>query len=921
MVRHLLNTLLLLFEVSISAQVVVCDPVFVTEGQPVTVTFDAAQGSAGLKNNAEDWYVHTGVITDKSSSDTDWKYTKTPWPTGTNLNEANTTANKLIKIGNNKANLLIDEIRSYYGVPSGEKILKLCFVFRNPTGTVEGKDTGGKDIYVNVYEPGVSVTFTNPVNNAVLIQDTTINISITASTATTVRLLVDDNEIASGENITNLEVPYQFGNNEKYILVAKAGTGTDISTDTVGVYIRPPVNNENRPENIGAGIHYVDNQTVSLCLYAPNKQFVYVKGDFNDWQINNQFLMNKDGDYWWLTIQGLTEGTEYAYQYLVDGHLLIADPYTDKILDPWNDQYIPQTVYPDLKPYPAGKTEGIVSVFQTGQTSYSWKISGFEPVEKEKLIIYEILVRDFTENHDFKGVEEKLDYLQSLGVNAIELMPVNEFEGNDSWGYNPSFYFAVDKYYGSKNDFKALVDACHKKGIAVIMDMVLNHSYGQCPLVRLYWDEINQRPSSDNLWYNITSPNTDFEWGYDFNHESGQTQQLVDSICSYWMKEYQIDGFRFDFTKGFTNTPGNGMAYDQSRIRILKRMTQEIYNRKSDAIVIFEHLTDNQEEIELADADILLWGNMNYNYCEGIMAYTENNQTDLSWGIYSKRGFHQPYLINYMESHDEERMLYKAKTYGKEWGTYNTKDEKTALERAALSACFYIPLPGPKMIWQFGELGYDYSINTCEDGTVADCRLSPKPIRWDYYDQDDRRKLYDKYSILNELKSTYPVFSTSDFSYSLQGALKSFVWKTSDMNAFLVGNFDVVESPVIIEIPHSGTWYDIFTGKAEEISSTSFTTTLQPGEYRFYTDKQTYSDIDDTEYLRKIVIYPNPANDYIRINTSSQIHSVGVYSVGGHQMMRMENQDYLNVTGLPRGFYILRVIDEKGESIHKFTKK
>ncbi len=650
---------------------------------------------------------------------------------------------------------------------------------------------------------------------------------------------------------------------------------------------------------------------------------MYAIGDFNDWAIDNQYMLKHDGDYWWITLSELESGKEYAFQYLVDGDLRIADPYTDKVLDPWNDAYIPASVYPNLKPYPTGKTDGIVSVFQTAQTSYQWQISDFELPAKEKLVIYELLVRDFVMEHSFKAVTQKLDYLQTLGVNAVELMPVNEFEGNDSWGYNPSFYFAVDKYYGTKDDFKALVDACHERGMAVIMDMVLNHSYWQSPFVRLYWD--GTAPAADNPWYNVSSPNPTYSWGYDFNHESPQTQALVDSVCSYWMSQYRVDGFRFDFTKGFTNTPGDGWAYDASRISILKRMTAEIRRRNPKALVIFEHLAENNEEVELADDNILLWGNMNNNYCEAIMGYNESGKSDLSRSIWSQREFHQPNLIAYMESHDEERMMYKARQYGGSVSGYNVKDLNTALSRAELSACFYLVTPGPKMIWQFGELGYDYSINYCTDGTVSDnCRLSPKPVKWDYLENANRKQLYDTYSYLNQLKQEYPVFSTTDFTYSLNNAVKYFIWRSSDMNAFAVGNFDVKQSTVTAILPHPGTWYDAFSGQVYEFTST-YSTTLQPGEYRLFTDKAVKEPITGVADLvadeSGFIVYPNPVKDMLYLNTEKEVNVVKILTTSGLQVKYERNVRQINVSGLPTGVYLLQIMDGKKQKTVKFVKQ
>ena len=158
-----------------------------------------------------------------------------------------------------------------------------------------------------------------------------------------------------------------------------------------------------------------------------------------------------------------------------------------------------------------------------------------------------------------------------MQLNLCRLLNLKEIS---SWGYNPSFYFAPDKYYGPKNDLKAFVDSCHSRGIAVIMDMVLNHCFGQSPFVQLYLDYYG----TDQIIYEdsqslvqCSSPNPVYKWGADFNHESISTQKLVDRITSYWLTEYKIDGFRFDFTKGFTNTAGDGSAYDASRIAISEK--------------------------------------------------------------------------------------------------------------------------------------------------------------------------------------------------------------------------------------------------------------------------------------------------------------------------------------------------------------
>ncbi|MEL7341151.1 MAG: alpha-amylase family glycosyl hydrolase, partial [Bacteroidota bacterium] len=438
---------------------------------------------------------------------------------------------------------------------------------------------------------------------------------------------------------------------------------------------------------------------------------------------------------WWVQLNGLTPGEEYAYQYQVDGVLTIGDPYCDKVLDPWNDSFISDDVYPNLKPYPT-EASGIVSVLQTAQTPYVWQSNNYTRPDQSELYVYELLIRDFVAAHDYKTVIDSLDYLQSLGINAIELMPIMEFEGNSSWGYNPSYLFAVDKYYGTRNDLKAFVDSCHARGIAVILDMVVNHHFGQSPLVRLYFDSGSNRPTADNPWFNQDATHP-FNVGYDMNHESPQTQEYVDRILRYWVEEYRFDGYRMDLSKGFTQTNYGGdvgawSSYDAGRVALLKRMADSLWNVDPGVYFMLEHFANNTEEKELAEYGMMIWGNHNHNYTQAAMGYASD--ANFSGISHKNRGWNVPNLIGYMESHDEERIMYKNTAFGNSSGNYDVRDLNTGLARAEMAAAFFIPLPGPKLMWQFGEYGYDYEIE-------FNGRTGEKPIRWDYLNNPYRLKL------------------------------------------------------------------------------------------------------------------------------------------------------------------------------------
>ena len=188
-------------------------------------------------------------------------------------------------------------------------------------------------------------------------------------------------------------------------------------------------------------------------------------------------------------------------------------------------------------------------------------------------MVYELLIRDFTAEHSYQSLIDSLQYLKNIGINAIELMPVNEFDGNESWGYNPSFYFAPDKYYGTKNKLKEFIDKCHQNGIAVILDVVYNHCTGNAPQAKMYWDAANNRPAPNNPWLNVTAPHP-YSVFNDFNHTSTATQYLVSRSLNFWVDEYRVDGYRLDLGKGFTQTVTNTTTvenYDASRVANLKR--------------------------------------------------------------------------------------------------------------------------------------------------------------------------------------------------------------------------------------------------------------------------------------------------------------------------------------------------------------
>ncbi|HTM93937.1 MAG TPA: alpha-amylase family glycosyl hydrolase, partial [Flavisolibacter sp.] len=593
--------------------------------------------------------------------------------------------------------------------------------------------------------------------------------------------------------------------------------------------------------------------------------------------------------------------------------------------------------YPNLKPYPAGQT-GIVSVLKTAEPAYNWTVNNFTRPDKRSLVIYELLVRDFVAAHDWKTITDSLNYLKRLGINAIEIMPFNEFEGNLSWGYNPDFYFAPDKYYGTKTSLKTFIDSCHSKGIAVIMDIALNHSFGSSPMVQLYWDAVNNRPATTNPWFNPV-PKHAFNVGYDMNHESADTKYYFGRIVEHWLQQYKIDGFRFDLSKGFTQTQtcdnsGNSCNVgawsdaDASRIAIWKAYYDTLQNKSVGSYAILEHFADNVEEKQLADYGMLLWGNLNYNYNQATMGYSTD--WDFSNGIYAVRSWTKPHLVTYMESHDEERIVYKNINFGNSSGSYNVKDSTTALKRMELGAAFLFTIPGPKMIWQFGELGYNYSINTCNNGSIDNnCRLSSKPIRWDYLNDTRRKSIYNTYSSLINLRfhpSYKDAFITGTIDRSLNGGVKWIKLSSGDSSHLLVvGNFDVTPQNANVTFQTSGTWYDYLNNVTFASTGGPQAISLQPGEFHVYVNRNInnlsvtpVSNVpwNGTDLQAKAYPNPTPSDFTIELNLpqSSKVQ-VDLYSVSGQYIGTLHNSFLikgthplaLNRKAISNGSYYLKI--------------
>lgn len=865
MERLFYSVLIILICSSAFGQIVTINPSSATGDDEITIFYDATQGTAGLVG-ASKVYMHSGVVLDSPNGKT-WQNVIGNWGSDDGVGQMTKVDGE-----ENKWKISIGKPRDYYGVSSNAPIFRLAMVFRNADGSAEGKGTPGtftggevaenSDIYINLTVNNY-VTITQPTDETVFLEtDETVNITGQASsTVSSMKVWIDEGNGYTEKHAvtTGNSIAYNYTPSQSFrgsLKITATINGEEVSDEQgFNVNLISETNELALPNGLKKGINYhADETKATLVLEAPGKNFVYVVGEFTNWEIKPDYLMNRtpDGELFWLEVTGLTSQQEYVFQYWVEGTITIGDPYADKVADPWNDQYIPTSVHNAIPDY--NKTDyAIATTLQTGQEAYQWNASESSWVkpDKENLVIYELLVRDFIGSHDYKDLIDTLDYIQKLGVNAIELMPIMEFEGNESWGYNPMYFFAPDKYYGSKNDLKSFIESCHERGIAVILDMVLNHAFGLNPMVRMYWDASANKPSADNPWFNRDAKHP-FNVGYDFNHESTYTQDFVDSVNAYWLTEYHFDGFRFDLSKGFTQTNHSDdvaawSAKDDSRIAILSRMADKIWEVDQDAYVILEHFADAAEETTLAAEGMLLWRNMGYAYHSALGGEANDLFTGATVESY----------VTYMESHDEQRQLFEVFHNGLANGNYNTKDTSIALERLKTNAAFFLTLPGPKMIWQFGELGYDVDINYNE-------RVGNKPLPWGttglgYYEDPLRQYLYDAFSAILELKNQIGLQSNVSYTYDFVGDTRSIKVDSDDLDVVIVGNFGLELESINYSFTETGDWFDYFEGTGFDVTNLDASLGLQPGYFKIFTNKSLGNGFEDVVEAYENPVTINPA--------------------------------------------------------------
>ena len=934
--------LLLLFPLSFFSQVLSYNPNPFEVNQQVTITVDIASDETNCNsiNNPSSVYMHSGIGDDNS-----------PWGFSVIGNWGQDDGvGQMSDNGDGTWSITITP-SDYFNLDTNQSSLatRMGLVFRNEDGTQELKDDGCSDFFINV--GAFQVDLINPDLSGIILVENNGGTQILAqnTNGNADYELYANGELVDSQTNTNFYNGYLFSNlneNQYCELYISQGESTIIKKFTILV---DNTTVQSIPSNLEDGINYSDDNTkITLVLSAPNKDFIYVSGNFNFWSPDSEYAMKKDSDSerFWLEIQDLTPGELYTYQYWVadivpieDSPNLVktADPFSTMVLSPFDDPWIPEESYPNLPEYPYEfGIEREITAFQTGLQDYNWQVDNFEKPNEEDLVIYEVLIRDFDSERTFQNLIDRIDYFKQLNINAIELMPIMEYEGNESWGYNTAFHMSVDKFYGPEEKLKEFIDLCHQNGIAVILDLVMNHVMGRSPMNRMWMNDPDKNgwgePSEENPYFNEIATHT-YGLGNDFNHQSTYTQYYTQRVIKHWIENFKIDGIRWDLTKGFTqncNTQDENCTnnYQQDRVDILKSYADYSWSLDENHYVIFEHLGGSNEEQQWANyrlsegKGIMMWGKTNTPYYQLIMGYSANSNFS---GIgHESRGFEGKRLLGYFESHDEERVMYNALQYGNNWDGYNIQDLNTSLSRMSAIGAISLTIPGPKMIWHFSDLGMENSLFTCSDGTVnePDCKLDTKPQpQWDdnWLENVNRREVYDNWARIIDLKINEDVF---EGNYSISsGSLTPIIYIWDDgidsnllKNVVIVSNFDVVEQTITPYFPYTGTWFDLMDMNGESsinVNSTSDQITLQPGEFKIFGNQSSIA-LSQNEYeIDEVYFYPNPSEGHINFN--KDVDLIEIYDITGKIVVTFENtikNRPINIDYLDTGLYLVKISND-----------
>jgi 1,4-alpha-glucan branching enzyme len=518
--------------------------------------------------------------------------------------------------------------------------------------------------------------------------------------------------------------------------------------------------------------------SIEFKLWAPYNKSAVLIGSFSNWE---EVSMKKGKDGFFRTKVKLEDGL-YSYKFKVQSKSWFFEP------DQWvevNDPYA--TDIDDA-------TQNCNVRIKDGERivdTYVWKNDDKPLPADHELVIYELHVGDFSGGEDdpyargkYKHVVEKLDYLVELGINCIELMPVKEYPGDHSWGYNPRYFFATESSYGTTEQLKALIDECHGRGIRVLMDGIYNHSESESPLTQIDHD----------YWYHHSPKDPDNNWGPEFNYEfydekfeTYPARRFIGDVVRFWIEEYHTDGIRYDAARQLGN-------YD-----FMHWIVQE--TKKTAGMKPFYNIAEHiPQDPAITNADGPMDGAWHENFYSAMIDHLCNEQFDLERLKSALDAKREGYLgatnvVNYLTNHDHNHLMYELGERG--------ILEEAAFKRAKLGAALLMTAMGVPMIWM-GEEFAEYKPKTPEQNKID----------WTLLENDKNGSLNDYYRGLIFLRKNNHALYTENIEFFHEQAddrvLAYTRWNDEGSRVVVIANLsgNYLKDYTIPHMPADGTWHE-----------------------------------------------------------------------------------------------------------------
>lgn len=457
------------------------------------------------------------------------------------------------------------------------------------------------------------------------------------------------------------------------------------------------------------GMGAIPHETgVAFRVWAPHADAVYVTGSFNNWSPDSHPMVKEGGGYWYANIATVAIGNQYRYRIVSgDKQFLRGDPYAREVINSIGNSIV-------------------------HDPNFDWAGDDFHLPAVNELVIYEMHLGTFHVDQDehsdkFAEAVQKLEYLKHLGVNVIEVMPLAEFPGSVSWGYNPACIFAVESDYGGPVGLKRFVKAVHQAGLGVILDVVYNH-FGPSDLDLWQFDGWSENGQGGIYFYNDWHAET--PWGATRpDYGRGEVRQFIRDNALMWLEDYHVDGLRLDMTLFMRNVRGNGDPGGDlpDGWSLIQWINRDIHQKFPGRITIAEDLqTDDRltRPVEQGGAGFTAqWGARFVHPIRAAVITPDDQQRSLDSvrraieGRYNGDPFQR---VIYSESHDE--IANGKSRVASEIDPHNP-ESWAAQKRTTLAAAIVLTSPGIPMLFQGQEF--------LEDGWFQDS----VPLDWHKSDE------------------------------------------------------------------------------------------------------------------------------------------------------------------------------------------